>query len=720
MSFTWIPIYTELAEKLLEYRDRQNELLSMIGDLKKQGVKVIGTEDKDKQSRPVPLGEIDPFTFFANFNRSQSSGESRRRMLQSFKERLHLDSQVPDDFDGLPVAFPLGAWFFPYLADRQKDDVASLWDLALAVVKKPPQELNPVLFERCLEIKRVGLAKLTMGMFWLNSRNYVALDGNNAELFKRNGIDTNVDDMRGYLRLMGEVDEKLGRDYPKLSLDAWRQANQTKITAKHYWAGGFQWDEVSKLREFVDGNFWQIGWKPNNLSPTAKKTWQHFRDIAPGDEFAIKGYGGRNDLKIHYIGEVVSKTEDGVLKLRMLDRPLFKGKGPNGTNWFTTLTPVNDSATVDTIFHGAKRRVPEPDSSGNDSEMRTVNLVLYGPPGAGKTYQAIERAVRFIERGFSGEHGEYKFKFDELMREGRIAFITFHQSFSYEDFVEGIRPVLDLKSGEPRYECRPGIFKQFATEALFDCLRIDGTHNTNISYEDEKSERVQEFLKNADLSRLKPESQWKPYVLIVDEINRGNISKILGELITLIEPDKRVRQSESQNSLVVTLPYSGEKFAVPANLFLLATMNTADKSIALVDVALRRRFEFEEVPVDFRHCKLLSDKMRAVLTKLNERIALRKDRDHLIGHSYFMNVGNESDFNRKFRLHIVPLLQEYFHNDWEGLRYVLRENDQSDGGFICTFGDANDRGARNKWQWFFDAGIELNCLEILCRSYQIR
>lgn len=240
--------------------------------------------------------------------------------------------------------------------------------------------------------------------------------------------------------------------------------------------------------------------------------------------------------------------------------------------------------------------------------------------------------------------------------------------------------------------------------------------------EEERAERVQRFLAEGKDSgyQMKPESQWKRYVLVIDEINRGNISKILGELITLIEADKRLQAGENQNSLVVTLPYSGEKFAVPANLYVLATMNTADKSIALVDVALRRRFDFEELRVDLSVCQDLNDQMRSVLQELNQRIALRKDRDHQIGHAYFVSISDEVGFNQLFRRRIVPLLQEYFYNDWEGLRYVLGESSTSDGNFIRKTSGADVKEVRTKWQWSFDAGPdELNCLQMLCLNYKI-
>jgi 5-methylcytosine-specific restriction protein B len=207
--------------------------------------------------------------------------------------------------------------------------------------------------------------------------------------------------------------------------------------------------------------------------------------------------------------------------------------------------------------------------------------------------------------------------------------------------------------------------------------------------------------------------------LIIDEINRGNISKILGELITLIEIDKRLGTGDEQNSLIVTLPYSGEKFAIPANLYVVGTMNTADKSIALVDVALRRRFEFEEMQVRMELCDGLIDQMRLVLTELNRRITLRKDRDHQIGHAYFIRVVDLTGFNQQFRKQIIPLLQEYFYNDWDGIRYVLGDA-ATEGRFISKMSGSDAKEARTKWKWFFDSDAgDIDCLEALCVNYEI-
>lgn len=724
--FTWIPIYIELAEKLLAYRDRQKELLGMIDDLKKEGLKPIGTQDKDKQSKPTALKGIDPFTFFANFNRGRFKEDKRRRMLEWLQAKFDLKSPLPNDFDGVPVVPPFGAWFFPWGSIREADDIPSLWALAKSTVSGPPEKLDSKLFSRCLHIKTVGAPKLTMGMFWLNPRQYIALDENNRNLFAQHQITTEVKDLAGYLQLIRGVTEKLGSDFPKISRNAWEQSSsETSSQAnKNYWAGGAYWDGVRKVEEFKQGNFWKIGWDKEETKPAAQETWARFESVNVGDEFAIKGLGGQYDLVIYYVGEVVGKSDDGTLQLKQMDRPLYKGKAPSGPPWFDTLVPVTSQPNIDLIFHGKKQPDAAPSQPTYTASGRyATNLILCGPPGTGKTYETIERSVKIADRGFSGTtHVAFKKRFDELIRDKQVAFITFHQSYSYEDFVEGIRPVLGGKGGEARYECRAGIFKQLAVNALFDCLERVGAESPTVGTYQQRAEIVQDFLVQggSGAHRLKPESECKPYVLIVDEINRGNMSKILGELITLIEADKRLRKGDNQNSLTVTLPYSGDAFAVPPNLFLLATMNTADKSIALVDVALRRRFEFEELPVRFEVCTDLTDQMRSALKELNLRIMLRKDRDHQIGHAYFINVDDDDSFNGMFRRQIIPLLQEYFYNDWDGLRYVLGENSKPDGSFIRKVQHVGAPEARTRWQWFFDTDADdLNCLQTLCNNFGI-
>lgn len=281
-----------------------------------------------------------------------------------------------------------------------------------------------------------------------------------------------------------------------------------------------------------------------------------------------------------------------------------------------------------------------------DTTKQSLNLILYGPPGTGKTYRTVDKAlVRLLSKdelnqllnGKTTENEKRKAKvekFNALKNDGRIVFTTFHQSMSYEDFIEGIKP--EFKNNILTYPVKPGIFKQIC-------------------------------------ERAKEEKAINNYVLIIDEINRGNVANIFGELITLIEEDKRLGKKEQ---LTVKLPYSGEEFGVPSNLYIIGTMNTADRSVEALDTALRRRFSFEEMmpkPELLQDYKISSvnHTLADILYTINSRIEVLKDRDHLIGHSYFMKVNTEEDLKNVFFDKIIPLLQEYFYGDYEKILMVL-------------------------------------------------
>ena len=266
-----------------------------------------------------------------------------------------------------------------------------------------------------------------------------------------------------------------------------------------------------------------------------------------------------------------------------------------------------------------------------------LNQILYGPPGTGKTFRTTGLAVSIVD-GDEADHAADRLdelRFDPITGNGNVAFVTFHQNFAYEDFVEGIRPVLEEE--DLRYELRDGIFKLLAAAA-----------------------------------RNRPGER---FVLIIDEINRGNIAKIFGELITLIEDSRR---SGERDETFVTLPYSQQSFSAPSNLYLIGTMNTADRSIQLLDTALRRRFKFREcMPEsnkDLIPTNIEGVDCQQLLRALNERIALLLDREHQIGHTYFLNVESLDQLADVFRDSVFPLLQEYFFDDWAKIRAVLANN----------------------------------------------
>lgn len=344
-----------------------------------------------------------------------------------------------------------------------------------------------------------------------------------------------------------------------------------------------------------------------------------------------------------------------------------------------------------------------------------LNTILYGPPGTGKTFSSVARAVAIIDGVAPADRAECMARYEELTKTKQIGFVTFHQTFSYEEFIEGLRPVIDDGAqGGARYAVRDGIFKEMALRALGACLEPIETIEPGA----EPANAVQsarDYLGNSHRFELKPESQQPRFVLIVDEINRGNISKIFGELITLLEDDKRLGKT---NRLRVVLPYSGETFALPPNLYLLGTMNTADKSLALLDVALRRRFSFKELNPDFSVCELPDSTMQQVMEELNRRIMLVLDREHRIGHAFFMGVTTAEEFNAIFADKIVPLLQEYFYNDWDGLRGVLGE--KNSGHIVGAMATIDGVRGRNHYGWWHDLNQQKpDFLAVLRKNYGI-
>ena len=297
----------------------------------------------------------------------------------------------------------------------------------------------------------------------------------------------------------------------------------------------------------------------------------------------------------------------------------------------------------------AKDKPDEDDAKGKVRRRKkskaALNQILYGPPGTGKTYNVVKYAVELIEGEKIAEGETYaaiKERYDKYASSGQIKFTTFHQSFSYEEFVEGIRPVVVDKYGND------------TNIAHADTTVIYRPYNGVFKTMCEKAAK----------------SPHMNFVAIIDEINRGNISRIFGELITLIEETKR--------GTAIILPYSQTEFSVPQNLYILGTMNTADRSIAMLDTALRRRFDFIEMmpePSLLGDCEGVD--LRELLTALNERIEYYYDREHAIGHAYFMNsrgcITTLDELRDIFSTKIIPLLQEYFFDDYERIRLILND-----------------------------------------------
>ncbi|EAI4428006.1 McrB family protein [Campylobacter jejuni] len=419
----------------------------------------------------------------------------------------------------------------------------------------------------------------------------------------------------------------------------------------------------------------------------------------------------------------------------------FKLKNSNGHNMYSSALNYYRAFLID--YYEQDIFITERVQS-EESNMKIIplNQILYGSPGTGKTYHTIDKALEILGENLESRD-EKKAKFDEYVKNGQIVFTTFHQSYGYEEFVEGIKPHIDSEenSKEIKYEIKDGIFKELCEKALEnrdsiknfnfyidklkEKVKIDDNNpekyfelpNTkySIQYRNGKTFRIkfddmsknhkdypvsidniEKLYKTSNIDEIynsayvrailnylklqgledykeKDEKVNLPYIIIIDEINRGNVSKIFGELITLIEASKRIGEKEE---LKVTLPYSGEKFGVPKNVYIIGTMNTADRSITSLDTALRRRFEFIEMMPDVSKLSMDCEgiNLQELLKAINTRIEYLLDREKTIGHAFFISVENLESLKKVFKNRIIPLLQEYFYNDYALIDAVLNKN----------------------------------------------
>jgi 5-methylcytosine-specific restriction endonuclease McrBC GTP-binding regulatory subunit McrB len=488
---------------------------------------------------------------------------------------------------------------------------------------------------------------------------------------------------------------------------------------------------------------------------------------------------------------------------------------------------------------GAGGNEPDDDFENDQDDSSSLNMILYGPPGTGKTFHSISYAVAIVEDKDPEEVIEeankdrlaVKKRFDDYVNNGLIVFTTFHQSMSYEDFIEGIKPIEpETEEDQLSYSILDGIFKQLCTEAAFSFAELHSSTETEKAFDfstayDKLAETVNEKLSTdgkmdiptksggkliienvsangnfrvrhldgnrtygvskrrlskisnafpdlekvnnihqefkkviggsnssaywAVLNAIRSQSNYstntsqqsdfekefsyddkkqiiesirpdnynrtnpKKFVLIIDEINRGNVSQIFGELITLIEDDKRLGKDEA---LKATLPYSKERFGIPSNLYIIGTMNTADRSVEALDTALRRRFSFVPKMPEENKLAITTDgiDLSKILQTINTRLRVLKDNDHTIGHAWFWNVNNLTGLKKVYVNKVLPLLQEYFYNDYEKLGLVLgdaffKTQKQVNSNIFAPFKGGNGLAGQyeNSWQFELKSASEL-------------
>lgn len=675
--YDWVPWFRELARKIADRGEIYLIEKAKQVDWVKERPALLQYGDKN----------IDPFSFFY-FLASKSTSKQQPPVYGSVRDVFEIQNPLPDTYIADHYTFPIPPSHVPALFHNGRNfEPDLLWRLFNQAAYDDPI-IDRDSFQKVLDIDGVGVTKLTQTLFLINPGYFLPIDDTTK------AIPALQSDIEKKIRDGGYEEYRRALDMLKGTFPGCRPCEINMFL--------FLWLQQKKRGINAGSNFFQVSTKAHG--DKEPDHWENFKEnnyVYTGGPGSEKSWGEkgkypltqaeRGDIILVRTGEkqgraigIVQKNDyaekDGlnedsrihVLWINKSERELSEkmGRLPGFTlidstyKVFQVFERTKGFAPTFDLIKRLSKNNPEPEPDDQPSKVDTMNVsdalnqILYGPPGTGKTWSTANYALAIIE-GKSLDKLEHegrqkvKRRFDKLKEGGRIAMVTFHQNFAYEDFIEGIRPVLDDNSENLRYKLSPGVFKEIAERA----------HDN---------------------------SQEK-YVLIIDEINRGNIAKIFGELITLLEESKRLGGGDETT---VTLPYSKKEFGVPNNLYIIGTMNTADRSIALLDTALRRRFEFIEMMPDSSHDGIGTDiegvHCRELLAAMNKRIHFLLDREHQIGHTYFIdddNVNNIDFLSKAFKNKIIPLLQEYFYDNWEKIDLVLNKN-----GFVRKIEIPEDLG----------------------------
>ncbi len=629
-----------------------------------------------KNSQILNYGDegIDPFSFIyflASKNTSDQFETVYRSVHQIFEPNASDISNFPEARI-FPTPIPIAKLLFH---DGVNFHQRLLWNLFRQVVTSEQIVLED--YREVLGIKNVDVTKLTHCLYLINPDRFHPIDDSKNLIFsksrvqiwkrkiKKNGftayenaiaeINSRFPDCKPYeINLFNYLQSQSGKkDFVKLVNS---NSRFFQIGANAFADGVDVMEnahEEEKTPSFSEGSCVYTG-GPNS---TGGQPFKGLSDPIRGDIVLVrKGYTEGRGIGVVLENEYTANETypNGwdqnkairVVWINKLSSDLRKVTGggfsevPQDKKTYAAFKAAYPSTfnMIDSIVNGDPTLMDmlpdDTDVDSGNSDRCTLNTIFYGPPGTGKTYATFKRCVEICD-GEVGQSEEdaIRERYKQLRDEDkRIEFVTFHQSYSYEEFVEGLRPkVVKDNGGGFRLKVRNGVLKRIAKRAQ----------------------------KNSEHS----------YVLVIDEINRANISKVLGELVTLLEDDKRQDQI---NEISVTLPYSGDSFVLPNNLYILGTMNTADRSIALLDTALRRRFEFEEIEPDPAKLSMVDDiDLREVLRAINRRLEWFIDRDHLIGHAWFMKAKSKEQVDRVMRNKTIPLIAEYFYDDWHKVQSVL-------------------------------------------------
>lgn len=736
-GFTWVPVFKKVAEWISHYEHKQKDLITILRKISEEcEFKEANFLDELEDGSTDYLASIDPFTFFSMF--MKFGEEKRKRLFAVFLKLVDINVKVPSDFHGVPEAQGTNAWLFPFQKDRDAHMIPKLWIL---FNQAKIGDIKGELFDEVLRIPGTGFTKLTQCLFYINPEEYFPFDAQTKPWLTKKGIQQTKkgvpqieESWAGYQNLLLWLKENVEeKPFYKISYEAWEENQESKFSAKRvidYLKERFPGQKFNQdYIAFRTFNERELAFKLNSKSIHLLLTELPTKQIKLNNE----GFE-YTEKKTKGLVEVAPTFDNAKLtKIKIISIDELKEL----CDWYEKLE----------TFKLQESSESPPKLEDNMRSKYPLNQILFGPAGTGKTYHTINHAVAIID-GISKEKIEsesrenLKKRFDQLVDAKQIRFVTFHQSFSYEDFVEGIRA--ETKDDKLIYNVKPGIFKQICDDAseansqtsvdtrvsIEQAIRsfieqankqaitlktktgiefkVLANANEALSAQTSKGtsvplspESIKRFLETqSDLITDQKSYEWaiakhlrsqleneiisdtkapKPYVLIIDEINRGNISRIFGELITLIEESKREDESES---LSVTLPYSGETFSVPNNVYIIGTMNSSDRSLTGLDLALRRRFAFVEMQSNsalLEQTEVEGLRIGELLRVMNQRIEALLDRDHCIGHAYFMPLKEEgkatlTHLKEIFLQKIIPLLQEYFFDDWAKINLVLFNN----------------------------------------------
>lgn len=832
--FAWTDFYSELATALLSFADDRKPLIEKIKAIyTNAGMKLPTLERENK------IVDIDPFTVFGLFNKGISN-DNRIAILSQIKELFGISAPVPTDFDGIPVLNNMSATFYYFSGERGEKDIDNLWSLFRYAISYADKQENEVEFITAFNtvVSQKGVSwNITMGLYWIRPMTFINLDARNRKLLENNQsrFKPDIDILKllkrmvsaeNYLLLMKKTKSTMSEyeSFPNLSLDAWKMS--TEDSEAFYGEDSSWWPTLAEY----DPRLSKDDWKNYLLEieiPHHTSLMKVLKGIIElGGEASCKQlsdkYGGHPSVYVGCttnFGRRVKKyfnlppCMDGDQE-RFFPLP-FYGKAIDDEDSHSYIYKIRPQLLAALKEVDLSKYNPNYEEGEDEMLDVSMNTILYGPPGTGKTYNTVVYAVAIIENKSvesikAESYSAVLERYNSYKADGLIEFTTFHQSYGYEEFIEGIKPVMDNgdENSDIQYSIEDGLFKAFCNKASMpitkkanidlglnktptiwkvslwstgdnptrtECLenghiRIgwdsygpDINDDTNFTENGGKNvlnsfiykmkvgdivfscyssttidaigivtgdyewcngqfndglnrmRKVNWIVKgiNEDIVEINGGSTMtlstvykmkasladamaliqkylpatvqmedkRNHVFIIDEINRGNISKIFGELITLIETSKRVGQAEGMKA---KLPYSQQMFGVPDNVYIIGTMNTADRSIATIDTALRRRFRFKEMMPDanvLNGIKVEDISVSDMLTRMNKRISVLYDREHTIGHAYFIPLRDNPTIEKLaeiFENAIVPLLQEYFYEDYEKIRLVLGDNTKDD------------------------------------------